>query len=170
MILGNYYKAFLPCVSWQDITLTNTSGKKSFTIFPTSKFAYRLVSGLMEGAKPGYTYGGDDLAFVVLGTGNEPPALSDYKLSGDIVTGFGSTVSFSGENAGDETYSQGTAVMTITNNNETDITIGEVGIVYQTGSSYSVLFERTVLESPITIPAGGVGQVTYTIRMNYPTA
>lgn len=60
--------------------------------------------------------------------------------------------------------------MTITNNNETDITIGEVGIVYQTGSSYSVLFERTVLESPITIPAGGVGQVTYTIRMNYPTA
>ena len=170
MILGNYYKAFLPCVSWQNITLTNTSGEKSFTIFPTSKFAYRLASGLMQGAKPGYTSGKDDLAFVVLGTGNEPPALSDYKLSGDIVTGFGSTVSFSGENAGDETYSQGTAVMTITNNNETDITIGEVGIVYQTGSSYSVLFERTVLESPITIPAGGVGQVTYTIRMNYPTA
>ena len=170
MILGNYYKAFLPCVSWQNITLTNTSGEKSFTIFPTSKFANSFASGLMGGAKPGYTYGGDGQAFVVLGTGNEPPALSDYKLSGDIVTGFGSTVSFSGENAGDETYSQGTAVMTITNNNETDITIGEVGIVYQIGSRSSVLFERTVLESPITIPAGGVGQVTYTIRMNYPTA
>ena len=170
MILGNYYKAFLPCVSGQDITLTNTSGEKNVTIYSSSRFANSLESGLNRGAKPSYTSGGGELAFVVLGTGNEPPALSDYKLSGDIVTGFGSNVSFSGENAGDETYSQGTAVMTITNNNETDITIGEVGIVYQTGSSYSVLFERTVLESPITIPAGGVGQVTYTIRMNYPTA
>ena len=33
----------------------------------------------------------------------------------------------------------------------------------------AIWVERTVLETPVTIPAGGVGQVTYTIRMNYPT-
>lgn len=27
---------------------------------------------------------------------------------------------------------------------------------------------RTVFDTPVTIAAGGVGQVTYTIRMNYP--
>ena len=36
-------------------------------------------------------------------------------------------------------------------------------------TTYPYLIERTVLESPITIPAnGGVGQVTYKIRMDYP--
>ena len=85
------------------------------------------------------------------------------------MSGFSSSLTFTGVCADDYSYHEGSAVLTITNNNATDITIGEVGIVYQ-GSNTAALLERTVLDSPITIPAGGVSQITYTIRMNYPTA
>jgi hypothetical protein len=66
--------------------------------------------------------------------------------------------------------------LTITNTSGEDITIGEIGMIspfyYNTTSSArrQALKERTVLDSPLTIPAGGVGLIDYSIKLPIPTA
>lgn len=113
---------------------------------------------------------------VILGTGTTPVSFNDYKLSGDIISTFNYSAQVS--KGADESGMYITAVYTITNTSSSPITIGEIGIMNNTTSTstsasdgkYCILLERTVLETPVTIEAGGVGQVTYTIRMDYPTA
>lgn len=111
---------------------------------------------------------------VSFGTGNTPTSFDDYTLSGDVVTAISFTLVRS---CGvDDNGCTLTCIYTITNTENKDVTIGEVGIwgryeyYYNNSNRKTVypLIERTVLESPVTIPAGGVGQVTYTIRLNYP--
>ena len=111
------------------------------------------------------TYGG-----VIFGTGTTPPSIDDYTISGDIITGLNSSAVF--DTSFDDAGRTVTTTYTLTNTNDEAVTIGEIASVMGAGSSssYAILLERTVLESPITIEPGGVGQVTYTIRMNYPTA
>ena len=107
------------------------------------------------------------------GDGNTHATIDDYCLSGNLLTNLGIT-----DNTTRTVEDGGVTVQhvyTITNKNTEDITIREVGMVagipYGTSvSKHMALIERTVLDSPITIPAGGVGLITYTIRMNYPTA
>ena len=105
----------------------------------------------------------------VVGSGTKPATLDDYKLESRIMSGLNSICSV----APDENNNP-CCVYTITNVSDGPITIGEIGI-YSTGytrignsSPCTILIERTVLETPITIEPGGVGQITYTIRMNYP--
>lgn len=115
---------------------------------------------------------------VVFGTGNTPPTTEDITLSGEPVNGFTSSMVVS-EIYGDN-YIEVTGTYTITNNNDNEITIGEVALFgqissqlqqyYDTYNYYPIMFERTALENPITIPAGGVGQITYTVRTNLPAA
>lgn len=104
------------------------------------------------------------------GTGNTAPALDDYNLSGSRLTdssNIASSVSIS-SSADDDGITM-TAVYTLTNNGTNDVTVGEIALFAFNASYQYYLVERTVLDTPVIIPAGGVGQVTYTIRMNYPT-
>ena len=107
---------------------------------------------------------------VIIGSGTTPPTIEDYVLENRISTPTSHTIAFT-------TYDDGNgivyeALFTITNTHSEPITISEIGLYGAGGSgnSNAVLMERTVLEAPITIQPGSVGQVTYTIRMNYPTA
>ena len=110
---------------------------------------------------------------VLFGTGDTPASLDDYKLAGDVIQNIDASIH--------RTYSYSEAqpslkaVYTITNNNETAITIKEVALNREfnytsSGSSIGCVIDRTVLDTPVTIPAGGVGQVEYTITFNLPTA
>lgn len=114
------------------------------------------------------SYGG-----VILGTGTTAPTIDDYALAGELIT----TLSYSSDvsivsDADGVTY---TGRYTISNTGESEITVGEIGLnaqLYYTSyvsTKYFGLLERTVLDEPVTIPAGGVGQITYTIKMVYPT-
>lgn len=108
---------------------------------------------------------------VIIGSGTTPPTVNDYKLENRIVS---SNISSS---AVVTSWIPATGVrlvskITIVNNGSTAVTIGEVGLCTNNGASgdaYCCLIERTVLDSPVTIPAGGVGQITYTVEMIYPT-
>lgn len=103
---------------------------------------------------------------IIFGTGDTPVTIDDYKLSGNIVTNIAGNTVINHEfvDGGHET----TCVCTITNTGGSSVTIKEAGLMM---ANYSLaLCERTVLDTPVTIPAGGVGQVTYKIRLNYPTA
>lgn len=138
--------------------------------FNYSDFGNKTVSGYYS---PNRVWNGYGLLF---GTDNTPPTVDDYKLAGDVITNC--TYSKTTTSAITEDGSEGTLtnVYTITNNNDAEITIGEIGLyseqcwqtAYSACTSYPVLCERTALETPITIPAGGVGQITYTIKMDYP--
>lgn len=118
---------------------------------------------------------------VVFGDGSVEPALNDYKLSGTVLlssdaSGTGTCASTMDSNAGEASL---TGTYTITNKRDTEIVIREVGIMLEakaatspTGSLSSSYFlvERSLLDEPVTIPAGGFGQVVYTVKMGFPTA
>lgn len=66
-----------------------------------------------------------------------------------------------------------TAVYTITNNGEVDITLTDCYLRdyaydFSAGGMAYVSLERTTLDNPVTIPAnGGIGQITYEIKYTY---
>lgn len=106
---------------------------------------------------------------VSFGTGTTPPTASDYFLeniltSTSISVATPSAVSFSRV----DTYEEYSVTFGVTNKTDNAITITEVGLIaaLQSSGSYA-LVDRTVLETPITIPAGQSKQITYTIRFNY---
>lgn len=116
---------------------------------------------------------------VVFGNGTEPESYNNYNMAGELFTTY--NYSSTGEYFVDENGLGKTITYTLTNTGTEDFTISEIGLVgycheYFKGTSssryyyyHSLLFERTLLENPITIPAnGGVGQVAYTIRLDYP--
>lgn len=144
----------------------------------TALKAYNIKSSVQNNSSSFlFSYG------VVLGTGTTEPTIDDYTLSGDAITTISSNYTVENSIDEDEMGATRTAMYTITNTGDDSITIGEIGIFVErrwqskttTGTSPRpyhhgfVMIERSLLETPITIPAGGVGQITYTIRMNYPT-
>lgn len=167
MFTNNWYKALSVGVSGQYISLIGSDGNVGSAVFDSTSVSNKIRDAFKNGVKTGYNSGSNNSSYIVLGTGNETPTMSDYKFSGSVVSGITTTISFTGNNTND--YTEGSGIITITNGNSTDITIGEIGIMYLSGTNAAML-EHTALESPVTIPAGGIGQVTYTIRMNYPTA
>lgn len=108
-------------------------------------------------------------AGVYFGTGTTAPTEDDYNLSGSAVDGL--TLSAITNCSTDEDGFTSTATYTITNGNSEAVTITEIGCLicvrYASSSFAYVLADRTLLDSPVTIPAGGVGQVTYTIRQEW---
>ena len=115
------------------------------------------------------THGG-----VVLGTGTTPPSKDDYCLSGTVISGFTHSTNFT--TSVDGAGATLTAVYTITNTTDSPFTIGELGLICNiksvsssgaTSASNKALLEHTVLDSPLTIQGGGVGVLTYTIRLNF---
>ena len=173
MITANGYKImtnFSLCAP--TVEMVNIRGETITSICPSASYLNQMQFGtLMENVNTNRT----DLAAYGLyfGNGAEPPTLDDYKLAGDVVSGFSVTKITTSEYDG--ASAARTNVYTIANTSSTEITISEIGLVgYAWNSATSnnghALFDRTVLDEPVTIPAGGVGQVTYTIRMNYPTA
>ena len=149
----------------QGVSYSKISNMMNGSFFDTRYFADNNTNGTSYG--------------ILFGTGNTQPTVDDITLSGDAVP----IASFSKNHTYKSAYKEDcveiSTIITLTNNTEAAITIGEIGLFsnfyYEYDSSsyyprhyYPFMIERTALETPITIPAGGVGQVTYTIRMNYP--
>ena len=108
---------------------------------------------------------------IIFGTGDAEPAFHDYKLSGNIISGLTGSISTTyADNSDGATI---TAKCLLTNTKSNEVTIKEVGLIGSyysgTGAEYCVLVDRAVLEEPVTIPAGGVGEVTYSITIKAPT-
>lgn len=154
------------------VNFNNTTISGSYTAAATQSLTANqnyapYIGRLTTAASLGYTITG-----VIIGSGTTPPTIDDYRLENRItLSGITATGSVSTESDGDGAAV--TSLLTIVNNSGQEITIGECGLFTNNGSSgdaYCALIERTVLDSPITIPNGGVGQLTYTVRMRYPTA
>ena len=105
---------------------------------------------------------------VSFGIGTTPANATDYKLENSLSStqlrvSVPSAVSFSREN----TYDEYSVTFGVTNITTATITISEVGLIAAPQTAYPALVDRTVLDTPVTIPAGQSKQITYTIRFNY---
>lgn len=175
MFLKNWYKAIGQAMasSSAPTKYINTSGSELSQSNSISNDVFQLGYSSDSYCAPSMkkvrtaisTYGG-----VIFGSGTTQPTIDDYKLSGDIVTTISASVAYTFKTDEEGICYEG--IYTIANTGTNEITIGEIGLLAGAGSSVSQKFlvERTALDTPVTIPVNGVGQVAYTIRLNYPTA
>ena len=137
-----------------------------------------ILKKLPTAAITGASYNSGAYFGTIFGDGTGTPSANDTKLFGNHLSQLtNSNVTVSVEyNADDNDAKQSVkAVYTITNTTGAELTIREMGLLYEIAVdhtydyNHAVLMEHSVLDTPITIPVGGVGQVTYTIEMDYPT-
>lgn len=106
--------------------------------------------------------------YVEFGNGTTPATVNDYKLESEITTGISVSSQDVTTTEQTDSYILWTATFGVKASVET--TISEIGLfshVYTTSGNLTALVDRTVLDTPITIPAGQSKQITYTIRFNY---
>ena len=170
MLTNNAYVSMLSCflpdaiIDPQLITQTNGHHPTSYTNLRRLGFNFAISSATLKTSIDG--------TCIVFGDGDATPTINDYNLSGNLITGIVSSTSTVRKSNGVEKR------FTVTNNNSNEIIIKEICYFSQAGwrsdlgstSGVILLLDRTVLDTPVTIPAGGVGQVVYTITLNYPTA
>lgn len=104
------------------------------------------------------------LGYIVLGNGTTKPTPEDYRLESQITTNLSCDSVSVSRNTTVKTYTA-----TFSNSGTSDITVTEIGYVSRITYTYSnwetiyddFLMDRTVLETPITIPAGESRTVTY---------
>ena len=172
MFTRNWYKAIATEMSKVNDTFQSVTGATQ--TLKASYYLYGLTlnddgRGIPSIYKVRTTLEGN--GGVIFGTGNTPPTIDDTTLSGSLVSNFSYSSNVS--TARDETGITLTALYTVTNNSADPITICEVAIIANLKNNdslamYKALLDRTVLDTPVTIPAGGIGQVEYTIRLNLP--
>jgi hypothetical protein len=103
---------------------------------------------------------------VFFGTGKTPATAEDYTLESPITSGVsvtnpqGIAVKDNGEVM--SLY----ATYALKNVTATDIEISEIGVVSHLQQNH-VLMERTVLDEPVVIPAGGSKAITYRYDVHY---
>lgn len=176
MFTKNWYEVVAGSIAAQDVTCKGMTG--SDISYPAGA-GYALKLGYESTSDSGYypmrknvlTDLSTKYCGVVFGTGNTPPTLDDYKLGGDLITTISAAVVTT--KSADETGCEVTTVYTLNNYGSAYITIGEVATVVtyaKAGEENKIMIERTVLDSPVTITAGGVGQVTYTTKLITPAA
>lgn len=134
----------------------------------TSEDLFRSIHKLT--LKTANTSGG-----VIIGTGTTPATPGDYKLEAMITGGVDITAPSNATMVADDNGVSIFASYAITNQTDEDIAISEIGIFgslckNSSNQTAKALLDRTVLEMPITIAPGDAKTLTYTIRMNYPTA
>ena len=161
MFLNNFYKALNVMFVQETVNGINASGtKQQLTTAYCVSSAFKIknyIGAINSSYSPG----------IVFGNGSTLVTPDDYCLSGDVIDTINGSADV--QTTINDDYCEFVVTYTMTNVGNSPITIGEIGLCLPIASS-PTLVERTVLETPITIEAGGVGQVTYTIRMNYPTA
>ena len=145
-------------------TFTKTDGSTSTVTLSSDYPPFKVMNNWAKSASS---------TGVSFGTGTTPATASDYVLESildynKINVSTPSSISFSRY----DTYEEYTVTFGVTNKTADAITISEMGLTAMpyftnSGGNYYALVDRTVLDTPVTIPAGQSKQITYTIRFNY---
>ena len=137
-----------------------------YTIFGSSSFPYIATPTMRFG-----NYGNEG---VYVGTGNAAATENDYQLQSPITSGL--TASTPSEQYGLDAAGNPYRELTylITNNTAADIVIKEIGFVqvWSAGTTQNstsntprkFLLDRTVLASPLTVPANSSVALKYTLK------
>lgn len=109
---------------------------------------------------------------IFFGTGTTPPTRDDYTLSGTKIEGLTRQNMIGYYEMLDDGIKI-TKSLFMNNTGTEDVTVGEIAwvtsmISYSMTYGYDdILLDRTLLEEPITIPAGGTAQINYSIFFKY---
>lgn len=163
MLTKNFYSYMRVVLQRSASTFKLTDGSTGKTSLGNTSYPPFMVMNTW--AKQSQAFG------VSFGIGTTPSTVSDYCLesilsSTQIDVSVPSAVSYSRA----DTYEEYSVTFGVTNKTAEAITISEVGLTAEpnTGNPiYYVLVDRTVLDTPVTIPAWQSKQITYTIRFNY---
>lgn len=171
MLTKNFYNIILERFMFKTLenAIVTSDGTVCDIYWNSSNLGYeRLFQNMYQARKDANGEG------VIFGTGTTPATPDDYNLESIITDGFSCA-------QGDVSITRNADCMGvvvthgITNTGSEPLSISEVGTLGKVfkGTSTSnmavVLLDHTVLEEPIVINPGDSKQVTYTIRMNYPT-
>jgi hypothetical protein len=109
-----------------------------------------------------------------VGSGLTPPTPADYCLESRITSGMSGAVQIDNTYLDANGNPQLKMIVTLTNTGSTSITVGEIGFFQNVqmannasgsgSSSNLVMIDRTVLNTPVTIPAGESAAITYTLK------
>lgn len=159
---GNTYSATL---------VLPTGATIAETMLSSSAKPYSLL-GAISSPYNAITYG-STIAGTWYGKGTTPATLDDYTLeepfTDDRVTGVCGGPSSLTNTEGPDHY-RISATHQITNNTTEEVTITEIGcFVAVTSAGKVCLLDRTVLETPIVIPAKETVSVEYVIKFPYGT-
>lgn len=106
---------------------------------------------------------------IIIGTGTTPPTVNDYKLENQITSGFGSTTSFPNNDSAVYNAKGIVSCCTITNSSQTDdLVINEIGYIKGRAGYWNILYDRIVLDTPITIAPGVTKTIEYRLNMPKP--
>lgn len=163
MILKQYYDALSVCATGKTVSIASYGGSTYNVTNSGASKLLQLYSGMGTVAEGQWATG------VLFGGSDVVPNIKDNKLN-SLISGLSGDAAVKTTVDSTNCLTTISSVLTITNGNDTDVTINEIGLNLNYTGNWAFLVDRTVLDAPLTIPAGGIGQVTYTIRMNYPTA
>ena len=159
----------------------NTSNYITLTLDRASNGIYSAFLGAFLKFKPTGSSSANSLPYrgVCFGDGDTPPTPADLNISGNAFSTYNALYNLS-TGVDDSGHIYVKAHYTITNTGDQAFTIKEIGLFaapslnkgpdIAVSGTFSILLDRTVLDTPVTIPAGGIGQVEYTITFNLPTA
>lgn len=102
---------------------------------------------------------------ITFGTGTVTPTANDYWLSGNVVSTLSLLSQTSDKVVSGSKWTQ-KKIFVVKNTGSSAVTITEV--CWHGTVGWQVMFDRTLLDSPVTIPAGGQGVVTYTVALDLP--
>ena len=169
MLTTNFYKIMLNKMQKDGLTFSFTKPDGTSGTAASAEYCLQglqtVRSGVI-GATAGF-YG------VCFGTGTTPPTKNDYTLEAPIDSG---TLSSSVNTNPTQGFENDKVKIYIThevkNSGSRAVTITEAGVFGcpTSSSKSSFLLDRTLLETPVTVPAGETRSITYTIVFDYPTA
>lgn len=173
MLTNNFYKAMAGALSgnveinMKEMTKTDgtgTSKLSSSSAVPNEMNPFRYMNNVYScnSNQIGSTNGGG----IIIGTGTTPPTVNDYKLENQITSGFGSTTSFPNSDSAVYNAKGIVSCCTITNSSQTDnLVINEIGYIKGRAGYWNILYDRIVLDTPITIAPGATKTIEYRLNM-----
>ena len=148
-----------------EVRATNNTVYYLPSSYDSNSFPYAVAQGYSQAV---------GTAGIILGSGNAAPTEDDYTLQTPITSGLSVTITQSrGLDGSGNPYI--TFNLAITNTSSATVIIREIGYIqslYTTTASGSssgagrraFLIDRTVLPAAASIPAGGNGVITYTLK------
>ena len=160
-----------------DVAIKNTKGvykylPQNFPIVPFEMLNDNTASSII---KYDITASSSTATGVVIGSGSTQATINDYALESQIRSGFTSSGSVSKITDSSNNIIGKTILLGITNTSNNIITINEIGFVcpckytntpssstsLSNSTEWTFLVDRTVLDTPLVIPAGESGTIEY---------
>jgi hypothetical protein len=135
---------------------TSRGGSETFSFADTSGTVRSMYAKRNTGACDLFntTFGGDTGFLIAVGSGTATPTRDDFTLASTVAETYASA---------DVDEDAGVITLSVAFTFATGQTITEVGLVWVT--CYRMLCDRTVLSSPVTVPAGATLSVAYRFRL-----